>query len=303
MKEGYLKEYAPNGNLMNTTKYVKDKVVLDAPELVKLDSKNTYYPGGILKSSGNYKNGVPEGMFKEYSTAGKITSAKIYKEGVLTGEGVVDEFNKEQGPWKEYYPTGQLKATGTYKDGRRIGAWVFYYQNGKIEQQGVYDNKGQAQGNWKWFYDTGAMLREENYVNGVRDGETAEYDEAGKVITKGQYVDGERQDQWEYDLGNYREVGKYKDDHRDGVWKHYYTSSGKLKFEGNFVDDNPDGKHVYYYPNGKVSEQGKYSVGRKEGAWEYYDETGEKFLTIYYKDDVEMKFDGTKVKFADSAPQ
>ena len=299
MKEGYLKEYALNGNLLRTTKYVKDKVINDAPELAKLDNRSTYYEGGILKSSGYYKNGVAEGMFKEFDKEGKITNVKIYKDGVVTGDGIVDEYNKEQGAWKEFYPTGELKATGTYKNGKKVGPWVYYFINGKIEQQGIYTNNGQPNGNWKWYFDNGNLLREENYNNGILEGETVEYDEAGKLITKGQYVDGQKEDLWEYELGNYKEVGKYKSDQRDGIWKHYYQPSGKLKFEGNFVDGNPDGKHVYYFENGKVAEQGKYSIGRKEGAWDYYDEEGLKYLTIVYKDDVEMKFDGVKVKFSD----
>ncbi len=296
MQDGYLKEYSLNGNLQNTTKYVDGKLITDAPELAKLDTKIEYYEGGIVKSSGTYKNGSPEGAYREFSMDGKVTAAKIYKEGFLIGEGIYDEYNKEQGPWKEYHPNGQLKGQGEYKDGKRIGEWVFYYPNGKLEQKGKYDKKGLAQNEWKWYYDTGKLLREEIYLNDVLDGPTTEYDEEGKVITKGQYVDGMKEDEWEYELGDYKETGKYKADRRDGVWKHFYTPSGKIRFEGNFVDGNQDGKHVYYYQNGKISEQGKYIVGRKEGNWEYFDEAGVKLLTILYQDDVELKFDGVKVK-------
>src|ERR1017187_2443474 len=37
-RNGYLKEYAPNGNLLNTTKYIGGKVIENAPELAKLDT-------------------------------------------------------------------------------------------------------------------------------------------------------------------------------------------------------------------------------------------------------------------------
>jgi antitoxin component YwqK of YwqJK toxin-antitoxin module len=296
LREGYLKEYSMNGDLQNTTKYISGKIVENPPELARLDTRTEYYEGGIIKSSGTYKNGIPEGTYREYSLDGKITSSKIFKDGILAAEGIYDLSDKEQGPWKEYHPNGQIKSQGEYKDGKRIGEWVFYYPNGKLEQKGKYDKKGQAQGAWNWYYESGNLLREENYLNDVLDGATTEYDDAGKIVTKGQYVDGQKEGVWEYEMGDYKEVGNYKADRRDGEWKHFYTPGESIRFEGNFVDGNPDGKHVYYYPNGKIKEEGRYIVGRKEGDWLYYGEDGIKQLTILYKDDVEIKFDGVKVK-------
>jgi len=55
-KNGYLKEYSLNGDLQNTTKYVDGRIIENAPELAKLDVKNSYYDGGIIKTSGTYKN-------------------------------------------------------------------------------------------------------------------------------------------------------------------------------------------------------------------------------------------------------
>lgn len=296
LKNGYYKEYSPDGKLQNTSKYENGKLVENPPELQKLDLKTEYYEGGIVKSTGAYKNGVPEGYFKEYSKEGVVIASKIFKDGILIGEGILDEANKEQGPWKEYYPNGQLKGKGEYKDGKRIGEWLFYFANGKTEQVGKYDKKGRAQGAWKWYYDTGKLLREENYLDDKRDGLMIEYGDSGNVVTKGEYYDGMQEGKWIYEMGDYKEIGIYKGDRRDSTWIHLYIPSGKKRFEGKYIDGNPDGKHVYYYPNGKIKEQGKYVIGRKEGDWDYYSEEGLKFLTITYKDDVEIKYDGIKLK-------
>ena len=295
-KNGYYKEYSMNGSLSNTIKYVNGKIENNAPELTKLDIKTEYYEGGIVKYTGGYKDGVPEGIHREYSIEGKIVNSKIFKEGILTGEGILDEQGHEQGLWKEYHPNGQLKSQGEYKDGKRIGEWIFYYPNGQIEQKGKYDKKGRAQDVWKWYYEDGKLLREETYVDDLRDGLMTEYNDTGTVITKGEFIEGQKEKLWVYELGDYKEEGNYKEDKRDGAWKHYYTNNGKLRFEGKYIDGNPDGKHVYYYPDGKVKEDGRYIVGRKEGDWKYYSEDGTLFLTILYKDDVEIKFDGVKVK-------
>ena len=294
-KNGYFKEYSIKGSLLNTTKYVMDKIQNNVAELAKVDIKNEYYPTGKVKYSGGFKGDIPQGVHREYSEDGKITSSKVYDEGQLTGEGIMDEKGIQQGLWKEYHPNGQLRAQGEYKDGKRIGEWVFYHPNGKVEQKGKYDNKGWAQSQWKWYYETGNLLREENYTNNILNGMTNEYSDSGKVITKGEYVDGQKEGSWFYEMGDYREEGIYKGDKREGEWQHYYNN-GKLRFEGKYIDGNPDGRHKYYYSNGKVNLEGKYIMGMKEGNWEYTDEAGLKFLTITYENDVEIKFDGVKVK-------
>ena len=296
-KNGYFKEYAKNGSLVNTTKYVMDKMQVNAPELTKIDVKNDYYPGGKIKYSGGYKNGdIPEGIHREYAEDGTISNSKVYADGQLVAEGIMDAKGNQQGFWKEYHPNGQLKSEGVYKDGKRIGEWVFYHPNGKIEQKGKYDEKGHTQGMWKWYYESGNLLREEIFLNDKENGIMTEYNDSEKtILTKGEYVDGEQEGPWVYELGDYREEGNYKDDKREGEWKHYYTG-GKLRFEGKYVDGFPDGKHIYYYENGKVKMEGKYIMGMKEGNWEYRDADGLNYLTITYSNDVEVKFDGVKVK-------
>ncbi len=122
-----------------------------------------------------------------------------------------------------------------------------------------------------------------------------EYNDSGKVVTKGEYIDGQKEGPWTLELADYREEGSYKADKRDGEWKHYYLSTGKLRFVGKFVDGIPDGKQEFYYPNGKEKQTGKYSGGLKEGDWLFYDENGFLFLTILFKNDIEIRFDGVKV--------
>ena len=108
-------------------------------------------------------------------------------------------------------------------------------------------------------------------------------------------VDGKKEGPWILELPDYKEEGSYKDDNRDGEWKHYYTSTGKLRFVGKFIDGIPEGEHRFYYPNGKEKQLGKYAGGSKEGEWKFFDESGYLFLTILYNSDIEIRFDGIKV--------
>ncbi len=292
---GYLKEYSPSGSLLNTTKYINGVAQTNVPELAKLDIKTEYYDNGLVHFTRSYKDDVAEGIHREFSPEGKVISAKIYIEGVLTAEGILDTAGRQQGMWKEFYPDGQIKSQGEYLNSKRVGEWVFYHPNGKVEQKGTYDKKGKAQGLWKWFYESGNILLEENYRNGQVDGMMAEYSDTGKVITKGEYVDGLKEGPWMLELQGYREEGVYKVDNRDGEWKHFYTDNGKLRFVGKFIDGVPDGIHTFYYSNGNEKQVGKYIAGSKEGDWKFYDETGYLFLTIVFKNDIEIRFDGIKV--------
>ena len=77
--------------------------------------------------------------------------------------------------------------------------------------------------------------------------------------------------------------------------KHYYDND-KLRFEGNYIDGEPDGKHTYYYRDGNKMLQGLYIMGRKEGEWKRYNEYNEVVFTLEFSDGIEIKVDGIKIK-------
>lgn len=296
-KTGYSKTYSPSGSLANIEKYVGDSLQKEAPELTtKLEVRNEYYEDGSIKKTGTYLDGLAEGTHKEYSPEGKITNAKIYREGNIAGEGMIDEAGSQQGRWTEYHTGGQIKAKGDFDNGIRIGEWIFYHPNGKVEQKGRYDKKGKPQGLWQWFYENGKLLREENYLNGKREGALIEWNDSGRVITKGEYIDGLKEGKWFYEIQDYREEGTYKSDQKDGPWESYFVDNNQVRFAGKFIEGFPDGKHSYYFHDGKLSEEGKYIMGNKNGNWEYYNPDGTILLTITFKNNREVKFDGVKVK-------
>ena len=295
IKHGYFKDYSVDGNLVSIVKYSNGEIQKDAVETAKLDLKTVYYQTGQVQKIGSYKNNIPEGVTREYSQDGKIIGAKIYHEGIIVGLGIVDEAGLKQGEWKEYWDSGEIKAAGKYSNGLKIGEWKFYYKNGKIEEVGTYLKNEKPNGEWKWYHENGNVLREEIYANGIENGTMTEYSDSGTVISKGEYVDGLEEGPWVYQLGDIKMEGSYKEGKRDGVWKYYYDN-GNLNFEGKFLDDNSDGKHIFYWDNGKVKEEGFYIMGKREGDWYRYDYDGTLFLTTTYKNGIEIKYDGIKIK-------
>ncbi len=302
LKEGYFKEYAENGDLISVDKYVKDVKQVEAQEIQKLDIKNEYYPEGKIKASGTYRNGIPEGIYREYNLMGQIIRSLVYDMGIVTGEGIVKEDGSRDGHWKDLYPDGSIKAEGDYKDGKQIGEWKYYYSNGKLEQDGKFTNAGKFHGTWKWYYDSGQLMREEEYDNGLKDGMHTEYNENGKMVEEGEYIKDLEDGPWFTTIGDYLERGTYRDGLKNGKWVSYQLTSANsktdsvLSFSGSFVEDNPDGKHIYYWDNGKVKDEGFYLMGKKEGDWIKYEYDGTPFLVITYRNGLETKYDGVKIK-------
>ncbi len=296
---GYLKEYDKNGTLTNAILYIDGVPQSFTEELATLDIRKEYYEDGTIRKEGIYDiTGKENGLFKYFNKKGEIEKTEIYYHGVLLSTGLTDEEGKRQGYWEEYYfePEGQLKSKGKYKDGNKIDEWEYFFTNNQLKQKGKYLKDEKPTGLWKWYYDDGSLLREENFRKGLEDGFLHEYTKEGKVITEGEFIDGLKEGEWFYEVGDHKEIGNYKDDLKTGVWKYYYVINGKLNFEGNFREGEPDGKHKFYYENGKLMREEIYNVGIKSDSWKSYNELGELVLTIFFKEGKEYKIDGTKLK-------
>lgn len=320
--DGYVKSYDKQGNLLLTEKFNNGKVINNAPELAKLDVYKDYYDDGTLKYEGGYINELPVGIHYHYKQKyicdslpvarddtstimikKKIClnravpdSAIVFNEGFKIEYGAVDSLRHKIGTWFEFHNSGEFRAKGLYMNDKRISDWVFFYPNSKIEQKGNFDKRGQLQGEWKWFYENGALLREEIYLDNLRNGMMIEYTEEGKIITKGEYVDDLKEGVWFYETPEYKEIGKYVNDKPDSLWKQFYMPKEKIKFEGKYVNGDEEGKHLFYYQNGRKMTEGFYSGGLKQNDWKFYDEAGFNYLTIFYENDIEVKFQGIKIK-------
>lgn len=289
-KNGYFKYYDINGNMEKIEKYVNGILTVDAPELAIYELKTDYYPDGSPKIVGSYKDGIAEGVRREYSPEGKIVAAYIMSQGIVASSGIIDETGVRQGKWTDYHENGKVKAIGIYEDNIRVGEWKFYHDNDTLEQIGSYNKKGNSIGTWRWYYNDGRLRREENFNDGVPTGMMKEYDALGGILVEGEYTDGEQNGFWKTSVHGWREEGEYLDGVKEGVWKIYYPSN-QIFFEGKFSDDTPNEKHVWYYANGNVKVSGNFSMGVRDGDWKYFNEDGQLFLTVVYDSGNEIKID------------
>lgn len=292
--DGYVKTFDAKGELIKVQKYVNGVLQESPEELKTLRMAKTWYPGAKIKSKGAYDGDLPVGLHLEYDENGNIISSTLYEQGIMLAKGITDRQNRKQGYWQEFYPDGSLKAEGEYVDNLKTKIWKFYYPNGKLEQIGSYVND-KPTGRWKWFYENGALFREEEYRNGAEDGFSIEFTLSGDTLSYGEYVDGEREGKWRIQSGEITMRGNYQAGQKSGIWEYIYPN-GKLRFSGNYVQGFPDGKHTYYFENGKIQQEGRYKMGKKEGDWRKYDEDGLLILTVTYKDGIEIKYEGVKIK-------
>jgi len=293
-RNGLFKFYKRNGDLEKLVTYKNGEIIEDAAESIVLDIRKEFYNDGTIKIIGSYNDGEKQGTFREYDKQGNIINGYIYKNNEKTGEGIVDKEGKRQGDWKLYYKTGELKAEGKYVDGKKEGKWKYYFQTGQKKQIGEY-RKGQPHGYWKWYFANGTMQREENYRKGKEDGMMIEYNEAGEEIYKGAYEDGYKIGPWFYHVNDYKELGSYMDDEKDGKWEAFYEDGTKY-YVGEFSGGVALGKHVWYHPNGTKKLEGKYESGEKHGEWKEADELGVITNVLIYEYGIVRKVNGTKVK-------
>ncbi len=293
-RHGYFKTYDKQENLLTVEKYDNGVLLKDAQEVAEIEMKTDYYPDGRVKVIAGFRNGKPEGIRREYDRNGKVVAASVFKNGILTGEGIIDDRMEKDGPWKEYYDDGSLRAEGVYTSGKRTGNWKFYYADGSLQQEGAYNKYGNYDGEWKWYFPSGKLLRSEFFINGREEGMMQEFDENGNTVVEGLYVDGLEEGKWTYITGDTRQTGEYRSGMRYGTWK-TFSADGDLLFKGDYIDDNPNGRHVHYWDNGKIKDDATWLMGQRHGEWIKYNYEGEPFITISYRNGMELKYDGVQI--------
>ncbi len=293
LKHGYFKIYDKKGNLLKTTKYINGEIQEDAIETAKLEVKRSYYSDKKLKTYKSYRNGIPDGVHKEFDENGNAISTVIYKLGIVVAKGgTVDDKGRKQGNWTEYFITGEKKSQGIFIDGNKSKKWIYYYISGNTEQIGDY-LYGKEVGDWIWYYENENILREESFVKGKAEGIFVEYDKNGNEIVKGEYYTGLKDGEWLYVNDIYKLTGTYEEGIKSGIWKQTNTSTNKVVSETNFYENIKDGIYKLYYDNGVIKVSGKYESGLKQGDWKYYNEQGVNTLTVKYSDGVDVKYNNT----------
>lgn len=169
------------------------------------------YSNGRIDLEVRLKNGIPNGILKNYRENGLLWEKATYKDGEL------------HGPFELYRVNGLLWEKGTKKNGELDGLYELYHENGELKEKAIY-KAGERDGLYESYRENGELKEKATYKDGERDGLYESYHENGQLWKKITYKGGERHGPYEsyHENGQLWGKGIYKDGLRDGFWEYYH---------------------------------------------------------------------------------
>lgn len=223
-----------------------------------------YYPNGVKRLYGEYKNGERSGIWKSSSTSGNIYEVISFEQGKANGIAT-------------YYDTvtNKIIGEGKHKNGKRTGQWYFYANL------------------------SGKVYGAEYYENGLMEGPASYYDTlvdcndkfCGKE-TEGDYLHNLRTGIWTFfypETGTIRAKETYKDSMLNGkAW--YYTKGGVLSQQREYDNGIETGERITYDTlSGRVFSKAQVSEGGKKLEIKYFfdDDRGMVSFILNINDDMQ----------------
>ncbi|MCC6151786.1 MAG: sigma-70 family RNA polymerase sigma factor [Planctomycetes bacterium] len=144
---------------------------------VKHGTFTNFWPNGIVRESGEYRDDLREGSWTYQ-----------YEDGIRFTEGEYLH-NKPHGSWKVYDKQGNPETTGRYENGEHVGEWITFHPNG---QKALIQNfeREKLNGLETEFDDQGRKRRETTWVKNKKHGWEIIWDENCNEISRRQFNQG-----------------------------------------------------------------------------------------------------------------
>lgn len=308
-KEGISYYYYPEGKLKSDVSYVNGKMqglsrqydkegviitliyyhngyMSDKEEINRFNDEGQkdgewkeFYPDGKVKKEEQYKDGILDGLYKEFNQKGNLILALNYNNGQLGTDSTEKEINVDyrnvfddqnrlikSGAFKNNVPIGIHRE---YDNTGKVIASKIYNDVGDIVSEGIIDEEGNRQGPWKDYSGPGKVRAEGTYSNNDRTGEWRFYFENSKLEQKGNYSRGRANGMWlwYYENGNVLREEEFFNGREAGII-YEYGETGRLITEGYYVNGEREGS--WYYRVGDHIEVGNYITGLRDGTWKYF---------------------------------
>ncbi|MCX6281172.1 MAG: hypothetical protein NTU51_04360 [Bacteroidetes bacterium] len=275
---------------------------------------------GVKKFTGNYKNGIREGIHRFWYSNDTLESVENYANDTLRGpfisyyrngkvwrEGRYDSQGRMQGIVRTFYPGGKIETVDSaYTDGLLCGTRTEYYNSGIVKEvlkfdkdlavgMKAYDSSGnriwQAEPvngtfRYKGFYPDGRLMTEGDYVNGKHNGEWISYTPAGIKIKSSNYINDELTgaQQTNYKTGKPKE--RFNSDSSRIIGRYIeYFSRGNIKSKGDYKFSGASGEWFYYYPDDSVETRSFLIDGHPAGCTINYSISNNPETEVFYEDD------------------
>jgi antitoxin component YwqK of YwqJK toxin-antitoxin module len=223
-----------------------------------------------------YENGQLASKIK-YLSNNKSVIEDIWD---LKGNQIITNGN---GIFKSFSTSGKILVQGQVKDGLKVGKWITYFENGDINEEGNFTNEvytitnswnsnGEqtiidGQGLYKTYYeDNESTFETGTVVNGLREGLWETYYETTKTIyIESNYIKGKLSgiQKYYFESGQLYSSGEMKDGLKEGEWIWYYEN-GNISSTAKFINDKKEGQQVLWNEAGEKTKEEYYKNGELE---------------------------------------
>lgn len=138
IKNGFLREYDPQGNLTVEENYLDGK--LNGPRKV-------FAENGQVLAEENYVMGEYEGLHRSFDDSGNLSMQGYYSDGAMNGK------------WLVYYPDGSVKTEISFHNNDTDGPVRQWYPDGTPELSGFYAPGGDFTGDLIRYDASGDLER------------------------------------------------------------------------------------------------------------------------------------------------
>lgn len=158
---------------------------------------------------GNFKDNLPQGLFKYYYPNDSIKSKMLFIQNGKIGystlfhpNGKMMAYGKyinelKDSTWSFYDEKGLIISKETFLLGKKNGISVVYFSNGVVSEEYHY-KMDLKHGTFKQYFDKNIVKGEGNYVNGLMDGKNTYYFPNGVQVASGFYKNGQKNGPWIY---------------------------------------------------------------------------------------------------------
>lgn len=269
---------------------------------------------GTLRAAGKFHEGVEQGEFRYWNSAGELTQQTTWRDGKKVATATWEEGQLVR-RWRldgtvefgeEFFPTGRPSVI-TRRDGGVISTTAFY-ATGHRKAEYTTDAEGRSVGlsrNW----DVGGSLRNESrhpkrgdvatkirwwsdgfisaigeQLDGKMHGRASNIRHDGVEAARFDWVNGDAHGicrVWAPD--GRRFTWRAKRGNRHGIGRAYYAN-GVKRWQGRWVDGQLDGLVQAFHENGALEREGEFAHGVMIGTWHYYESDGSERACLRFGD-------------------
>ncbi len=235
--------------------------------------QRSYYNDKQVRFETYVVNGKPDSVFRGYFPDGSLFVEWHLQNSLPHGKYVLMNNNNT------------VYETGTYCNGSPCGDWIINQVNGKPYQEYGIDEMGKRTYQKEYYPENGRQRSLQNWRNGKPYGIQKNWAPNGTLTTQyemhGDTAVGIHLT-WN-EMGELQRRVTYNSTGiKEGPEESWWYKTGKKASEAIYVNNRKEGPGKTWWPNGRLRGEGNYVNDAAEGYWMVYDSTGAPGRKVMY---------------------